>query len=36
MQFMGVPHHMNHPHSLANPKEQGTKETMVKNTNKTA
>ena len=28
MQFLGAPHRMNHPHSLANPEKQGTKQRM--------
>ena len=35
MQFLGAPDRMNHPHSLANPEKQGTKQRTVKNANKT-
>ena len=36
MQFLGAPHQMNHPHSLANPEKQGTKQRVAKNANMTA
>ena len=35
MPFLGAPHRMNHPHSLANPEKQGTKHIIAKNANKT-
>ena len=35
MQFLGAPDEMNHPHSLANPDKQGTKQRTVTYANKT-